>query len=94
MAQSPPARPHRVLIVSSHPLFRDGLHSLLQARQADVEVVGLVRSTEEAVVALQRLRPDLVIVDYDDAVVNRDEFLARFTEGAFSVEATLCRACV
>ena len=72
----------RILIASSHPLFAEGLRSLLQ-RQKDQEavVVGYVSTIEEAVAALQDLQPDLVIVDYDDERVNREEFLARFVEG-------------
>jgi cytochrome c oxidase subunit 2 len=72
-------RSHRVLIASSHPLFGQGLRSLLLARQkADVDVVGMVSSLQEALAAIERLAPDLVIVDYDDRALNREEFLARF----------------
>jgi cytochrome c oxidase subunit II len=80
----------RVLIVSSHPLFGKGLRRLLEDRgEADVRVVGMVSSVEEAVAALQTLRPDLVIVDYDDERVNRDEFLARFVESAGRLRVVL-----
>ncbi len=73
--------PQRVLIASSHALFGQGLRSLLQARpEADVEVVGIVSNLEEAISALDTLKPDLVIVDYDDERLNRDEFLAHFVE--------------
>ena len=76
-----PEKPQRVLIASSHALFGQGLRSLLQARpEADVEVVGIVSNLEEAISALDRLKPDLVIVDYDDERLNRDEFLAHFVE--------------
>ncbi|MEK7324468.1 MAG: hypothetical protein AAB217_04320 [Chloroflexota bacterium] len=80
---SPPAvPPRRALIVSSHPLFSEGLRSLLKERRpARVEVVGMAASTDEAVSALTTLAPDLVIVDYDDEVINREQFLARFVEG-------------
>jgi cytochrome c oxidase subunit 2 len=47
----------------------------------DTEVVGMVSTIKEAVEALRDLHPDLVIVDYDDEQVNREEFLARFVEG-------------
>jgi DNA-binding NarL/FixJ family response regulator len=47
----------------------------------DATVVGMVSTIDEALNALTTLRPDLVIVDYDDNRVNRDEFLARFVEG-------------
>lgn len=74
--------PWRVLIASSHPLFAKGLRSLLQKRpQEDVSVVGLVSTIDEALKALHEQQPDLVIVDYDDKVFNRDEILARFVEG-------------
>jgi DNA-binding NarL/FixJ family response regulator len=76
------ANPRRVLIVSSHPLFGQGMRSLLHDRKkADVLVTGIVSSVDDAVAAILSQKPDLVIVDYDDERVNRDEFLARFVEG-------------
>lgn len=44
-------------------------------------MVGMVSTLEEALAAIDQLSPDLVIVDYDDKLLNRDEFLARFVEG-------------
>lgn len=74
--------PLRILIASSHPLFAQGLNSLLQRRtEMETVVVGMVSTIKEAVEALHELHPDLVIVDYDDDKVNREEFLARFVEG-------------
>jgi cytochrome c oxidase subunit 2 len=82
--------PQRVLIASSHALFGQGLRSLLQSReQADVEVIGVVSSVEEAMLALEKQNPDLVIVDYDDKTLNRDEFLARFVEGEKKLRVVL-----
>ena len=49
--------------------------------EADVQVVGLASTIEEALAAQDALHPDLVIVDYDDERFNREEFLARFVEG-------------
>jgi cytochrome c oxidase subunit 2 len=77
-----PSGTQRILIASSHPLFAQGLRSLLQKRpEMDSEVVGMVSTIEDALEALKNLHPDLVIVDYDDNRVNREEFLARFVEG-------------
>jgi len=82
--------PQRVLIASSHPLFGQGLRSLLQERhRAEVEIMGVVSSLDEAVSALEKLEPDLVIVDYDDDNLNRDEFLARFVEGERKLRVVL-----
>lgn len=80
----------RVLIASSHGLFGQGLRSLLKDRkEAGVEVVGMVSNLDEALVALDELNPDLIIVDYDDEKLNRDEFLARFVEGEKKLRVVL-----
>jgi len=80
----------RVLIASSHALFGQGLRSLLNARkEASVEVVGIVSNLDEALSALEKLNPDLIIVDYDDQILNRDEFLARFVEGEKKLRVVL-----
>ena len=85
-----PGKSRRVLIASSHPLFAKGLTNLLQKRQEeDVTVLGVVSSLEEAFSAIQALQPDLVIVDYDDNAVNREEFLAHFMEGAGKLRVVL-----
>lgn len=90
MASTGKNQPKRVLIASSHALFGQGLRSLLQAReQTDVEVIGVVSSIEEAMQALEKQNPDLIIVDYDDRVLNRDEFLARFVEGEKKLRVVL-----
>src|ERR671932_277559 len=51
----------RVLIADDHPLFRDGLRSLLEAR--GMAVVGEARNGREAVEQAKRLRPDVVLMD-------------------------------
>ncbi len=51
----------RVLVADDHSLFRDGIISLLEA--AGFDVVGQVDDGQAAVDAVQRLRPDLVLLD-------------------------------
>src|SRR5437773_7123699 len=51
----------RILIADDHPLFRDGLRSLLEAR--GIDVVGEARNGREAVEQTKRLRPDVVLMD-------------------------------
>lgn len=51
----------RVLVADDHPLFREGITSLLEA--AGFEVVGLAGDGPEAVEQTLRLRPDLVMMD-------------------------------
>lgn len=90
MSRSDSMNKRRVLIASSHPLFGQGLQRLLkERRQTGVEVVGMVANIEQALSALERLNPDLIIVDYDDQKLNRDEFLARFVEGEKKLRVVL-----
>ncbi len=51
----------RVVLVDDHPLFREGLVSLLHAR--DVDVAGEASSGAEAVELVRRLKPDVVLMD-------------------------------
>lgn len=51
----------RVLLVDDHPLFRDGVRSLLEAR--GVEVVGEAGDGQEALEAAVRLNPDVILMD-------------------------------
>ena len=51
----------RILIADDHPLFRDGLRSLLAAQGH--EVVGEAHNGHEAVELAQKLRPELVLMD-------------------------------
>lgn len=52
----------RVVIVEDHALVREGTRQILQ-RQRDIEVVGEASDGEEAIGVIQRLRPDIAIVD-------------------------------
>jgi DNA-binding NarL/FixJ family response regulator len=52
----------RVLIVDDHPIFRDGLAGLL-ATLPEVEIAATVGTAEEALAALTRTSPDVVLMD-------------------------------
>ncbi len=51
----------RVLLVDDHPLFLDGLKTLLTSR--GIEVVGTARDGLEAVEKARALNPDLILMD-------------------------------
>lgn len=54
----------RVLIVSAHPLFREGIARLLRDQ---VEVVGSVADWREARSLIQQHRPQAIVVDQESA---------------------------
>lgn len=90
MAVKKPHDPRRVLIITSHPLFGMGIRHLLETHQEErVEVIGIVSTVEQAIGSLREYEPDLVVVDYDDEAVNRDEFLARFVESEHKLRVVL-----
>jgi len=63
MAKSPEssARP-KILIVDDHPMMREGLAQLI-AREKDLEVCGEAEDASAALDAVQKLKPDLMLVD-------------------------------
>lgn len=54
--------PTRVMIVDDHPLFRDGLRTLLQ-QQSDFTVVGEAGTVAAAVRLAQDVQPDVILMD-------------------------------
>jgi len=52
----------RILIAEDHTVLSEGLRALL-SKEPDIEVVGIVENGHEAVAAVVRLSPDLVLMD-------------------------------
>jgi DNA-binding NarL/FixJ family response regulator len=53
---------HRVLIVDDHPLFREGLKSLIN-RSDNYQTIAEAGNSEEALLMARRFQPDLVTMD-------------------------------
>jgi cytochrome c oxidase subunit 2 len=80
----------RVLIASANPLFGEGLRNLLRERWgARASVVGLTSTMAQTLDAFEKQQPDLVILDYDDRTINREEFLSRFVSGERPMQVML-----
>jgi DNA-binding NarL/FixJ family response regulator len=87
---NPLTNQRRVLIASNHPIFAQGLKKLFRTQhQPEVEVVGVVSNLAQAMQALAKLKPDLIIVDYDDHQLDREQFLARFVESETTLRVVL-----
>ena len=55
--------PKRILIVDDHPLFRKGIQQLIDSSGDGLAVCGEAGNAADAMDALRKIRPDLVIVD-------------------------------
>ena len=52
----------RVMVVDDHPIMRNGLRDALEA-SGRLEVVGQAGDGEEAVQAVEELKPDVIVMD-------------------------------
>ncbi len=57
-------KPIRVLLVDDHVVVRKGLQALLD-RETGIEVVGEAENGEQAVRSVERLRPDVILMDLE-----------------------------
>lgn len=54
----------RVLVVDDHKLFRQGIYALLSSAP-DIQIVGEARDGQEAIEFVQRLEPDVILMDLE-----------------------------
>jgi cytochrome c oxidase subunit II len=80
----------RVLIASANPLFAKGLMKIYGERWGSNAVeLSLAISMGETLSRLDEWEPDMVIVDYDDRTIHREEFLSHFIFGDRPMQVVL-----
>ncbi|MEX2627739.1 MAG: response regulator transcription factor [Ilumatobacteraceae bacterium] len=80
MSRSEASRPPvRIVVVDDHPVFADGLQRLL-ASVEDLDLVGVASTGTEALTAVERHRPDVVLMDLHLPELSGMEATRRITE--------------
>ena len=69
----------RLVIVDDHALFRSGLVSLLRG-MSGLEIVGEASNGQEALDVVQRLRPDMVLLDVNMPIMSGVEAVSSLRE--------------
>jgi NarL family two-component system response regulator LiaR len=70
----------RIVVVEDHQLVREGIRDLLQ-QERDMEVVGEAADGEEAITLVNRLKPDVVLLDIAMPKLNGIEATKRIKAG-------------
>jgi DNA-binding NarL/FixJ family response regulator len=68
-----------VIIVDDHPLFREGLKSII-SRNADLEIVGETGVGQEALKLAEKFKPDMVVMDISLPDINGIELTREIKE--------------
>jgi cytochrome c oxidase subunit 2 len=80
----------RVLITSANPLFGKGLQKIYGKRWgANAVEIRLATSMNETLTLLESWQPQMVILDYDDQTIHREEFLSHFITGNRPMQVVL-----
>jgi two-component system nitrate/nitrite response regulator NarL len=79
---------HTLLLVDDHPMMRRGIRQLIEL-EGDLVVVGEANNGEEACDQVERLAPDLVLLDNNMPQLNGVETLKRLREQGFSGKVLL-----
>ncbi len=67
----------RVAVIDDHPIVREGLATIL-ADEPDLEVVGSAGSAEEGLQLVDRVRPDVALLDLELPAMNGVEAIPAF----------------
>lgn len=78
----------RIVLADDHALVRDGIRSLLES-ETDLEVIGEASNGQEAIALVEKVQPDLLIIDIRMPVMNGIEAVASLTKNNAQVKSII-----
>ncbi len=81
----------RVLVADDHTIFRDGLCQLLEAED-DMTVVGEARTGPECLSLVQKVKPDILLLDLKMQPMDGFEVLTRLQEEKLEIRSIVLTA--
>ena len=75
----------RIFMVSSYPLFSQGVETLLR-QSTDIEFVGRETDSDQAIECIKLLQPDIVIVDHEFPLCTQSPMLLRILDAGLSAK--------
>lgn len=83
-------RNQKILIASAIPIFAKGIEKMIQSQNTDQSVdFRYAHNTKEVIDLFITWQPDLIILDYDDNLIQKEKFLEQFVESQFAVQVML-----
>ena len=76
----------RILIVDDHEIVREGIRTLLGRARSDWEICGEASNAGEALIAVKKLEPDVVILDITMPELNGVEAARRILKSSPNTE--------
>lgn len=75
----------RVLVVSDYPPFAEGMDAWLR-QQLDVDIVGQEKNLEKATQSIERLQPDVILLEMSQNAPDPSEALMRFLRNGLDTQ--------
>lgn len=77
---------YRILVVDDEPLIRDGLRRIIDWEEHGIEIVGEASNGEEALEAIRKFNPDILLTDIKMPVMNGLQLIRTAREKHFNIK--------
>lgn len=78
----------RIVLADDHALVRDGIRSLLES-EADLKVIGEASNGQEAIELVEKVQPDLLIIDIRMPIMNGIDAVEALTKSNTQVKSII-----